>query len=342
MARSALNAARGIGSQLVPAPPNTLSKLYWSVALPRMAYGLEVVPVNKTTLFTMEHAHLRHAKQIQGLPANTHKPAALATLGWISISGYIDIRKIMFLWHLLSMANGNIYQIVAKAVISKCENTTSEVMNKWSPIRDMYSSVCKYKLDRLLLSNISRGSWGDKTTSKGFIKHVIWTHEIRRWKASAPCYAELKLYYEILDTIKFNVWWHFGSLRPHQLNNISSVLAVLMGGQPKRLQRNFDSNKCQLCHDPRDHEDSPHILFVCPALHNSRVRCTSSLLTGMPIAMREQFEAASARDKASLLLSGFGGTFIAEWVELFSAAASYVHNMYKERAALYDEMMNHR
>ena len=40
--RRVIHAARAIGSAQVPAPPTVLSKLYWSVAVPKMLYGFEV------------------------------------------------------------------------------------------------------------------------------------------------------------------------------------------------------------------------------------------------------------------------------------------------------------
>ena len=44
--RNALLAARGLGSPRQPVPPTTLSKLYWSISVPKMTYGFEVVPTN--------------------------------------------------------------------------------------------------------------------------------------------------------------------------------------------------------------------------------------------------------------------------------------------------------
>ena len=40
--RSSLLAARGIGSNLVPVNPVVLSRIYWSVSVPRMLFGIEV------------------------------------------------------------------------------------------------------------------------------------------------------------------------------------------------------------------------------------------------------------------------------------------------------------
>ena len=48
--KAALSAARGLGSHNVPVTPCALSKLYWSVSVPKMRYGYEVTPVSNTNL----------------------------------------------------------------------------------------------------------------------------------------------------------------------------------------------------------------------------------------------------------------------------------------------------
>ena len=42
--RNILYASRGIGSSTVPLAPSVLSKIYWTVSVPKMLYGVEVTP----------------------------------------------------------------------------------------------------------------------------------------------------------------------------------------------------------------------------------------------------------------------------------------------------------
>ena len=68
--RAVLHAARGLGSQQVPVTPAVLSKLYWSIAVPKMVYGFEVTPISKSRIRELDDAHRQNAKIVQGLPAN--------------------------------------------------------------------------------------------------------------------------------------------------------------------------------------------------------------------------------------------------------------------------------
>ena len=61
-ARSALYAARGIGSQLIPCDPKVISRLYWSVIIPQLTYGLDVLPLNESNLSNLEESHRQNRK----------------------------------------------------------------------------------------------------------------------------------------------------------------------------------------------------------------------------------------------------------------------------------------
>ena len=89
------------GIELLPVPPNVLSKLYWSVVIPKMTYGMEIVPITETGMSKLEKVHRNYARVIQNLPVSTPMPSKLATEGWLSIDAFIYMRKLTFLWQIL-------------------------------------------------------------------------------------------------------------------------------------------------------------------------------------------------------------------------------------------------
>ena len=60
--------ARGIGSKRVPMNPAVMSKVYWSVSIPRMLYGIEVVPLSDKDINDLEKAHRQNGKIIMNVP----------------------------------------------------------------------------------------------------------------------------------------------------------------------------------------------------------------------------------------------------------------------------------
>ena len=319
----------------MPVPPKVLSKLYWTVAIPRMTYGLEVVPVSDTGLAELEHAHRQHAKIVQGLPPNISRPACLATVGWLSMTSYVSLRKVLFLWQILSLSDTNLYKTVALYILRKCVAAGSVAMSTTSPIVSMYESVCKYKLEERLWANITTGSWEDRSAIKQLVKKVIWSHEVRCWKASSICYPELCLYCEIVIGIHMHIWWKVASRLPELTKKISSIITVIMGGQPKTMQRNLGRKKCDLCHG-YDPVNAIHIICKCPALEDIRTTATGSLLATMPAAMGQNFKEMNDNEKVKFLLTALSATFTPEWLQIYKGIANFIHFMYANRARKYD------
>ena len=108
--KQALYAGLGLGSRSVRTSPNTLSRVYWSISIPKMLYGVEVTPLSDEDVSDLEQAHRQNAIMVQGLPTTVPKPAPLALLGWQTIESFIAYLKIMFMIRTLCLDNQNVYR----------------------------------------------------------------------------------------------------------------------------------------------------------------------------------------------------------------------------------------
>ena len=135
-------AARGIGSYEAPVPPTILSNIYWTVAVPKMLYGLEVTPFPDKFIEEFELSHRKLCKLIQGLPCNTPLPAPLATINWMSIKSYIAMRKTIFLMQLVNLPDTHIYKRIVYLILSQIGPSMPEVSR--SPIKEMYRVAWQY------------------------------------------------------------------------------------------------------------------------------------------------------------------------------------------------------
>ena len=101
-------AARGMGNKCVPVNPIVLSRIYWSVSIPRMLFGAEIVPISDNDCQELEKAHRNNAKMIMNVPQSVANPAVYSTLGWLSMESYIAQMKILFLWKIAVMLRDTI------------------------------------------------------------------------------------------------------------------------------------------------------------------------------------------------------------------------------------------
>ena len=136
--RSVLYLSRGIGSGKVPVTVNVLSKLYWTIAIPKMLYGVEVTPISKGDSAELENAHRQHAKLIQGLPMNIPNPAPLATMGWLSIDSYIAMKQMLFMWRTLTLSCDNVYKQIMVHTLKQCFHRPGQIKKNYGPVAQIY------------------------------------------------------------------------------------------------------------------------------------------------------------------------------------------------------------
>ena len=330
--KSTLLAARGIGSHSQPVTPTVLSKVYWTISVPKMTYGVEVVPIDEANLNDIETGHRQNAKIVQNLPNMAHKPAVLATLGWMSMKSYIAYRKMIFLWSILCLHDTNIYKVITLFILDLCYR--GDIRLQGSPICDMYEQFVKYKLHNYLMESITSKCIEELDCMKAYLKNMIWQNETESWVATKFLYPELELYYSVIDKISINVWWRFTAFHPDYVKRVSCVLAVMMGTEPQCFQCNLNCKVCRLCCGNR-RDNALHVLYECPQLLSTRGSAWLDVINSMPDAMAEHTRGRTDHDKLIFILSGLKGGYIREWQEIYKRIADFVYSMYCARFHLY-------
>ena len=172
---------------------------------------------------------------------------------------------------------------------------------------------------------------------KSSIKLRIKEHDQCEWKSSCMMYNKLRhLYFSAQCNISSNVWYKVTNALPHLSRNISNIMALIMGCQPKGMQHNFEMLPCPLCE--LNENDSPtHVLFKCKScrLQQTRENQWPSLLSVMPPVMAMQVNNFSDHKKTTYLLTGLSGGYVAEWLPVYSSISVYITQMYSLRNELY-------
>ena len=328
--KTVVNSARGLGNHQVQTPPLTLSKIYWAVGIPKLTFGLDVTHVNDNCINLLEDAHRQNAKLIQFLPSNTHTPAPLASIGWISISAHIAMIKIMFILRTLCLGEDNVYRrlLVERLSMLYIDDCSDKVV---SPVLSCWEYVKVYDFKPLVRSFMENGDKDMLAGAKRNVKSKITDIEHLRWRFSCMLYPGLLMYLNVVDVMKPISWWIFSQDQPHFSKRASAVVSVLMNAEPRGMQCNFESNICKLCHD-RFADTFEHTLFICSALLNLRQRLYNDMTGLMPRAMRDSFEVLSNYEKLRFICSGT----IKEFHGVMKGMANFIFFMYKERKKLYE------
>ena len=134
-----------------------------------------------------------------------------------------------------------------------------------------------------------------------------------------------------------NCWWAFAKATPAETNKASSVISVLMGNQPHAYQQNLNRDHCALCNE-QTYDDNIHVIFDCTRLQPLRSRLYEKLINSMPPALARDFRNLCKEEKATLMLSGYGHTYIHEWNSIYINTANLIDGLYKLRSHAYDNL----
>ena len=329
--KTVMSAAQGLGDHQLNVPPLTLSRIYWAVGVPKLTYGLDVTHVDNNCLNKLENIHRQNAKLVQSLPTNTHTPAPLATIGWISMYAHIAIAKIMFIIRILCLGDDSLHRQFLVIRLNMMQRNPNIDEKYVSPTLSCWNFVKTYNMENVVLSFIDNGDSRRIASTKRLVKMRVKEVEETRWRYSCMLYSELAIYSDIVTCMKPLAWWSFVQVCPTYFKKAAAVVTVLMNGQPKYLQCNFDSDICKLCIE-RERDVPTHILFQCSALQDTRLLLSGPLFDCMPYAMRLSFTNMSSIEKLRFMLSGMS----IEFRDVMMGISNYIFAMYKRRKELYD------
>jgi hypothetical protein len=332
-----LYAARGIGTHQTPVTPIILSKVYWSIAMSKMLYGIQVTPLSEKATSEFETAHRKMCKIVQQLPQNVPNPAPLATIGWHSIESHVAILKLTFMWTTLCLPVGNIYKTFLVNVLFDLVGRKQPCVLGDSPIKDMYVLCIKYKIDNLLIQNLKAGYFGSKNQRKKLIKEIVIQNEYEKWRVSCMLYGQLSMYSKTTTRITIHPWWVIANKIPKLTKEISAAISILMGCQPKGIQRNLANGVCKIC-DAYKSDSATHVLFECSSLKRVRDMKWQHAINSMPDRMSSHVESLSKSKLTELIASCYHESYVFEWLPLYIATASFIYSMYSERARCYDAL----
>ena len=338
-AKQVLFMGLGIGGLHVTTSPNTMSRLYWSIAVPKMVYGLETTPISESNIDLLENAHRQHANLIQGLRETTPKPASIALLGWQSIRSFIAYLKIMFMIRTLCLDPSSLYRKVMIIGIDTYEQLNGQTERVVTPIYDIMKYVKYYGLSNIITKCKTSGTWKMLGNLKVIVKKTVLEYDERQWKVTNLLYRGLSLYRSTIKYRKLCVWWSYVQYRSDAFRRVSAVVALICDTQPNGYGANFGRNaRCQIC-DLYELDSIYHIMFHCSSLNGVRDTHINELRRSMPTAMRNEYDQMSNQQKLTYLLSGLNSDkYVPEWQEVYYRISNLVFEIYKCRSAKYKEL----
>lgn len=271
--------------------PAIASRLYWTVSVPSMMYGSEVLVLTRRQVGKLEESHRQMAKRLQGLPPSTPNPATLAQMGWVTMESHYNRNVMLFLYKILRLPVGCVFKDVALCRLTHITRSGSDSL---SPLGNMFSTLKKYNLDYLVYSILNTGMIPEYSTWKRLVNCAIMDMERRRQYVATALYPSLSAYIIAVPKIEPCVWWKLASHKP-QLRNSCKIMMSFVAAYNSR----YRLKQCCMC-DDRAANTVEHLIEDCA--HFSPWR--ASLKTSLENECTEEYHGWSDRRWIDGILSG--------------------------------------
>ena len=321
-----------LGDSCHPLPPTVGSTVFKTVCAPKLMYGLESCVLDNVCISEIEKTQRHCAKVIQGMPMHMPNPVPEVTLGWLSAESNVNINKMVFLYHWLTLPINCIYkQVVILRLVTFIYGDAKKAYN--GPLFQAYCIMKKYGLEQNVLEVLENGNTMSVKEFRGLVRRVVAEKENSQWKATVFLYRSLKLFRECFPKNGVNVWWSVAHFRPRLCKAAQSMLKLICGqykmhgaqGQAANL-----SGRCAICGD-FEADDVPHLLFTCHHFLTLRDPLWGNVISTMPEPMVQHVIGLNAKDRTIFLLSGFHVSFTSEWIDIYGAVAVFAHRLYEAK-----------
>ena len=309
---------KGIGSYNVPLSPVVASKLYWDVCAPKLTYGFEVMDINHTSRDLINTFHVHAAKNIQGLPDQAANPGSLATVGWQSMSAFVDRLRLLFLWRILLLPMSCIYKAVfIRRFLHLLQVQKAGIGPVWTSLQLCY----KYGIAHIVINAIESGEYMDMAKWKMLVKSVVSNRDLKSWKATCSLYNSLKYLNQEIEHLQMSTWWQHSHHNPGYARKNRTVIQLLLNKDRQGPKR------CVLCNQ-HDTREVKHILFECGSLNEIRNTLWNNVIIQGPEALMGEFQSMSSMDRCKFVLNGLNSVYVQEWNNLYCSLSDFVVTIY--------------
>ena len=307
---------QNVASQRVQPNPLTCSKVYWTAAMSKCCYGMELQCLTKCGLNTLDTVHVSIAKRIQGLNENTANIVPLVSLRWPLLSSFIDQKVLTFMWKIMTLPNDMIYKRILLCRL--CDIMQSECIGKTGPTARFVETCKKYRCDKVLCEAMMTGINMSNYEWKKVVKANVNEIENNRWQATCIMYQQ-KLFKMICESVDCGwPWWRVGKLNVSLLRNIKKMWRSL---NTKLIKCDGETCKCDVM------IDMAHILFDCKDVRKERDELWNTFKMNSMPTVGQDMEDMTSEQKTVYMYTCLNVDVQEEWMSTYKGIVKFVCGM---------------
>ena len=219
-------------------------------------------------------------------------------LGWLSIEAIIDLRRLSYVYKLITFKHDSLVRQLFVHIFLKL--SVNEIPPDYnSPIARLYATCEKYNLlDFVNYYVVINSTKITKEKWKYIATRRVSEMYRNRWNISRCIYTSLQIFNKCVSTFSVVWFWQVAKQRPSMLRKCKIVARILVGGAA------VYKNKM--------------------TIYIKTIRCIDI----MPPAMALSLNLASHDHKLKLILSGLNVVFNTEWFCIYEGMINFMADMH--------------
>lgn len=246
-------------------------KIYQCYVLPRLLFGLEVLPLTKTQISILSKFHTCNLRRFQTLPIRTATCAVYLLIGALPLEAELHKRHLSLVYNILTSTNKTITELSNRQIAINLDNSQS-YFNRVQDILNIYNLPNLHCLSKNLTS---KENW------KFQVKRAVnkyWSELLQKEAAEKST-----LKYMNIDAVKIGqthvIWSSLESTISDVRKGITKSRMLtgtyLLQSNKYKFNNSTESPICKCC--ALEIEDIVHMLLDCPALYAQRKQYFANL-----------------------------------------------------------------
>ena len=283
--RRAFNACTGTGIRKNGLTMMSCSLMFWSIIVRIVTFGSKIWCISESDYDNLTSFQRLVGKRIQRLPPRAPNCCSFFGLGWLRITTFILVKRLLFILTILRLDDDSVIKSVFKDRVTHFHNkgTLDNTNSLNSPTLDMLLSAKRMGLISIIydmccgkLPLVTKRRWSKLVWEKA------WMIEDSFWSSTSILHKENDLLVNALTKTRYLTWWEMSDNSHDRIKECEIMVKLnshssKLKGDDVRLKALTPSHRTCIQCDMFQREDLYHIVMQCPVQVELRKSMYSAL-----------------------------------------------------------------
>ena len=248
------------------------SLIFWSIIIPIVTFGSEIWCLSESDYENLNSFQRHVGKRIQRLPPRAPNSCSIFSLGWLRVTTFILIKKLLFILTILKLEGNN---VIKKFFIDRVTHFRNRGVRNDENILNSHTLEMLLAARRMGLLDIvydmCRGNLplAQKSSWSKLVWEKAWRLEDIYWSTTGIIHKDNDLLVNALTRTRYLSWWDMSDHNPTKVKECETMVKLIshsskLKSDDVRLKGLTPSHLTCIQCDMYQREDVYHIVMQCP------------------------------------------------------------------------------